>query len=338
MAMLDIFNNEAFSTIELTNAINVVPNKFGRIGEIGLFTPRSTRTTSVAVEFNNGVLNLLPSNKRGGPATPNRTGKRSLKNFNIPHFSLEDTILAEDVQNVRAFGSETDLEVVQDVVNERLIEMSNKHDITREWLRAGALRGTILDSDGSVILNLFTEFGVTQKAVDFVLGTGTTDIKAKCAEITDHIRLNLLGDTMTGVHALCSRSWFDKFVNHAAVKDAFIYQQGQNVLRDNMSDRFVFQGITFEVYLGTAVDADGTERKFIPDGDVRFFPLGTSSSFYDYSAPADFVETVNTLGLPKYAKQAVDAKFQRFVEIHTQMNPLPICLRPALLVRGFSSN
>lgn len=338
MAMLDVFNNEAFSTLELTNAINVVPNSFGRLAEIGLFTPRSVRTSNVAVEFNNGVLNLLPAGKRGGPATPNKTGKRSLKNFSIPHFALEDTILAEDVQNVRAFGSENDLEVVQDVVNERLIEMSGKHDITREWLRVGALRGTVLDSDGSVILNLFTEFGVTQKEVDFVLGTAGTDVAGKCREVLRHIELNLKGDTMTGVHALCSSAWFDKFVSHATVKDAYAYYLGINPLREDVRRRFVFQGIVFEEYLGSATDVDGTERKFIVDGDVRFFPLGTRSSFFDYSAPADFVETVNTLGLPKYAKQAVDAKFQRFVEIHTQMNPLPICLRPALLVRGFSSN
>jgi hypothetical protein len=338
MPMLDIFNNEAFSTLELTNAINVVPNQFGRIGEIGLFAPKSTRTTSVAVEFNNGVLNLIPAGTRGGPANLNKTGKRQLKNFNIPHFPLEDQIKAEDVQNIRAFGSENELEQVQDVVNDRLIEMSRKHDITREWLRAGALRGTIMDSDGSVLLNLFTEFGVTEKVVDFVLGTAGTDVAGKCREVSRHIELNLKGDTFNGVHALCSPTWFDKFVNHATVKDAYAFYLGMNPLREDVRRRFVFQGIVFEEYLGSATDADGNERKFIVEGDVRFFPLGTTSSFFDYSAPADFMETVNTLGLPKYAKQAIDAKFARYVDIHTQMNPLPICLRPALLVRGHSSN
>jgi hypothetical protein len=127
-------------------------------------------------------------------------------------------------------------------------------------------------------------------------------------------------------------------VNHATVKDAYAFYLGMNPLREDVRRRFVFQGIVFEEYLGSATDADGNERKFIVEGDVRFFPLGTTSSFFDYSAPADFMETVNTLGLPKYAKQAIDAKFARYVDIHTQMNPLPICVRPALLVRGHSSN
>jgi hypothetical protein len=338
MPMLDIFNNDAFSTSELTNAINNVPNMYGRVGEIGLFAPRSVTTTQVMVEINNGVLNLLPPTLRGGPAAQNKTGKRSLKSYVVPQFALEDRILAQDIQNVRAFGSETELEMVQDVVNERLIEMSNKHDITREWLRVGALRGTVMDDTGAVILNLFTDFGVTQKVVDFVLGTAGTDVQGKCREVKRHIEDNLKGDVMSGVHALCSPEWFDKFVAHPNVKDAYIYQQGQNVLRDDLRSRFEFQGITFEEYRGTATDKDGNERKFIPAGDVRFFPLGTRSTFFDYSAPADFMETVNTRGLPKYAKQAVDTQFQRFVDLHTQMNPLPICLRPAVLVRGNSSN
>lgn len=338
MAALDIFNNSAFSTLELSTAINSVPNMYGRVGALNLFTPKSVRTTSVAVEINNGVLSILPPGTRGGPATVNNTGKRTLRNFNIPHFALEDRIMAEDVQNIRAFGTETELEMVQDVVNDRLVELSNKHDITMEWLRVGAIRGTLMDDTGATILNLFTEFGVTQLEVDFVLGTSTTDVQGKCRAVLRQMEDNLLGDTMTGVRALCSPEFWDKFTNHAQVRDAYAFQQGQSILRDDLRKGFNFQGITWEEYRGSATDKDGNVRKFIPAGDVRFVPEGTSQTFFNYFAPADFMETVNTPGLPKYAKQAIDARFSRFVDLHTQMNPLPICLRPALLVRGYSSN
>jgi len=50
-----------------------------------------------------------------------------------------------------------------------------------------------------------------------------------------------------------------------------------------------------------------------------------------YNAPADFVETANTIGLPRYAKQAVDQQFARWVMLHVQSNPLPICTRPQVL-------
>ena len=52
------------------------------------------------------------------------------------------------------------------------------------------------------------------------------------------------------------------------------------------------------------------------------------------NAPADFVEAANTIGLPRYAKQAVDQQFARWVMLHVQSNPLPICTRPRVLIKG----
>ena len=51
-----------------------------------------------------------------------------------------------------------------------------------------------------------------------------------------------------------------------------------------------------------------------------------------YNAPADFNETVNTPGQPVYAKQE-PRKFDRGTDLHTQSNPLPMCLRPSVLVK-----
>jgi hypothetical protein len=56
--------------------------------------------------------------------------------------------------------------------------------------------------------------------------------------------------------------------------------------------------------------------------------------FRQYNAPADFVETANTIGLPRYAKQAADQQFARWVMLHVQSNPLPICTRPRVLIKG----
>ena len=39
-------------------------------------------------------------------------------------------------------------------------------------------------------------------------------------------------------------------------------------------------------------------------------------------------------GLPRYAKKAVDQQFARWVMLHVQSNPLPICTRPRVLIKG----
>ena len=56
--------------------------------------------------------------------------------------------------------------------------------------------------------------------------------------------------------------------------------------------------------------------------------------FRQYNAPADFVETANTIGLPRDAKQAVEQQLAGWVMLHVQSNPLPICTRPRLLIKG----
>jgi hypothetical protein len=90
--------------------------------------------------------------------------------------------------------------------------------------------------------------------------------------------------------------------------------------------------ITFEEYRGQATDPEGNTRRFIEAGEAHVFPLGTLDTFATYVAPADFNETVNTLGQPLYAKQE-PRKFERGTDLHTQSNPLPICHRPAVLVK-----
>ena len=343
MPALDVFTGDAFSAKELTDAINTVPNQFGRINELNLFPDRGIRTTSVMVEEQNGVLHLLATAERGAPGTAGVKPKRKARTFANLHVPHDTQIKADDVQNLREFGSDNELAGVENRVNEELVSHRVKHDITREHLRAGALRGDIIDADGSTLLNLFTEFGIAQTAVDFVLGTAGTNVRTKAMAVRRAVELALKGEVMTGVHALCSPSFFDALVSHASVERAWDNHQGNSDrLSNDPRSGFSFGGITWEEYLGeaTTLNEDGTTtlRKFVPDGDARVFPVGTRQSFWTYNAPGDFVEAVNTMGLPVYAKQSPDSKFNRWVDIHSQQNPLPLCLRPAVLVRAHSSN
>lgn len=343
MATMDIFRNSAFQTRELSDAISVIPNMFGRIGEIGLFSPKSLRQPQFQIEASNGILSLVTSSPRGAAAPGLRIGKRNMRDFSTRRFIQEAQITADDVDGIRAFGSETELTQVQDEVNERLISLRANLDITAEFLRAGALRGVVLDADGSTIANLFTEFGVTQKEVDFTFGTAGTNWIGKANEVKRHIELNLKGDMMTGVHALCSPGWWDRLMKLQDFKDAFQYYQSvAEPLRNDVRKGVSWQGITWEEYLGEAdtpnENGTWTTRKFIPDNEVRFFPLGTRTTFRDYLAPADYMETVNTPGQAFYAKIAPDPKFNQYVDVQAQTNRLPICMRPAVLIRGFSSN
>ena len=97
----------------------------------------------------------------------------------------------------------------------------------------GALKGVILDADGSVLHNLYSDFEIGPKSVNFALATETTNVRNKCVEVSAHIEANLRGEFMTGVRCLCSPEFFEKLVGHAKVEKAYEnYAQGAMLLDD----------------------------------------------------------------------------------------------------------
>jgi len=226
MPALDIFGSSAFSMVALTDAINKMPFVPGRIGQLGLFREQGVSTTSVMIEEREGSLNLVETTARGAPAVQNTTNKRKARSLVVPHVALEDTILADEVQNVRAFGSESMLEGVQAVVNQRMSEMATKMDATLEHLRIGAIKGQILDADGSaVIYDLFTEFGVTAHTeIDFDLDAASPApgvIKKKCHDIRRKVEDELGAQPYDHVHAICGADFFDDLITHSEVEKAY---------------------------------------------------------------------------------------------------------------------
>jgi hypothetical protein len=335
MPALDIFAGSAFSMVALTDAINKMPFVPGRIGQLGLFREQGVSTTAVMIEEREGALTLVETTSRGAPAVQHVPNKRKARSLTVPHVALEDTILADEVQNVRAFGSENQLEGVQAVVNQRLSEMASKMDATLEHLRVGAIKGQILDADGSaVIYDLFTEFGVSQHSeIDFDLDNATPApgaVKKKCHDIRRKIEDELGVVPYDHIHAMCGPDFFDDLITHPEVEKAYErWLDGAFLRQGQARGSFEYAGILFEEYRGRVGSVDFTDAS-----KAYFFPVGVPGLFRQYNAPADFVETANTIGLPRYAKQAVDQQFARWVMLHVQSNPLPICTRPRVLIRG----
>ena len=338
--VLDMFASQNFSARVLTEVINVVPNALNKIGNMGLFPIKGVPTTYVRLAYKGGEITILPTRERGGPATKN--GRRGVKfiGFDIPHIPHEDAVLALDIQNRVRLGEPQAFERAQDLIAERLEEMTSKHYRTLEHMRVGAIKGIILDADGSEIYNLFTEFGITQKVVDFNLDNGATDVSAKIVEVLRYMEDNLNGETMSGVRALCSREFFDAFIGHAKVKEAYDkYASAQEPLRQDVRKGFNHKGVIWEEYHDTFSylqdDGSSQSRRAVAAGDCHFVPLGTSAT-QTFVAPPNSLDEANIAppaGRLMYAKQE-RMKFDQGIEIHTESNPLPIVKRPALLVKG----
>src|SRR5690606_35599296 len=126
----------------------------GRAGQIIPWNERGVRTLSIMIEEKDGVLSLVNPTPRGGPGETFAKEKRTARSLTIPHYQVDDAIWADEVQGIRAFGSETELQTVQGLVNERAAgHVQQRLDPTLEFQRIGAVKGVILNADGSTLYN-----------------------------------------------------------------------------------------------------------------------------------------------------------------------------------------
>ncbi len=95
------FDAGGYSLAEMTEAINLLPNVYTRLGQMGLFRFEGVTQRSVVIEQAEGVLNLLPTVPLGGPATVANRDTRSMRSFAVPWIPHDDVITPQDIQGVR---------------------------------------------------------------------------------------------------------------------------------------------------------------------------------------------------------------------------------------------
>ena len=325
---MDIFNDDAFSVVSLTKAIEDTPFVPGRVGQLGIFSEEGVSTTSVSIEKVGSTVSLVPAASRGSSGRPMGNDKRQMIPFTATHLPQRASILADEVQNLRAFGSETEVETAQRLMNRKLAKMRRDLDTTIEYQRIGAIKGSILDSDGTTeLLNLHTAFGTSVTSHNMVLGTAGTLVRNKVIEARRKMEAALGGLTYSGARVLCSASFFDALVGHAKVEAAFDRYMNGEFLREDQRGGFYFAGVFWEEYRGQV-----GATKFIADGEAWMVPEGVPDLFVTNYAPADYMETVNTLGQAYYAKQE-PKDFNKGIDVETQSNPIHICTRPAVPVK-----
>jgi hypothetical protein len=340
--ILDIFNSDAFSVINLTLGILKRPYVPGRLSPV--FRVEGISTWIAAIEQRANKLALIPAKtRRSGATTAAPAERETIYPILVPHLPYDDALLAADVQGVREFGSSDQVKSIQTELRMKLEKLRQDHEVTHEYHRVGAIQGVVKDADGITTLhNLFTIFGITEEEVEFDLDVDATDVKAKCREVRRIIRGKLGGRTSTGIVGQCGEDFWSLLVSHPEVKaaherlneGAYLRQlqirQGAQPGQDDLEE-LVFGNIHFQLYEGQVGDVP-----FIPTDQCRFYPTGVPDLFVEYYGPADFEETVNTRGLPFYAKQE-RMKFGKGIEIHTQSNPCVICSEPEFLVKGITN-
>jgi len=333
----DVFSQDAFQFLSLTEAVNQMPFVESRLGQLGLFSAfvEGVETDVVVIDETEGQLQLLTTLPRGAdPQKAVKDKKAKSRAIKIPHLQFEDRIQASSLLGKRAPGS-NQLETVAKKINDRYQWMLN-HAVapTLEVHRLNALRGILLDADGTTVIHdYFTFFGVAQITKNFQFSLATLNVREQCHQTIRLIEDYLDGIPYTGVRALCGRTFFDNLIKHPSVRDTYLNWQAATELRDDIRKvGFPFGGIVWEEYRGMRNLPNGVGM--VPDGECIIFPEGVAGMLRTYYAPADFLETVDVLGQPLYAKVAPDWKYNRWVDTLLESNPLHINCRPRATLKG----
>jgi Phage major capsid protein E len=330
---------QPFEVTDLTPEINLIPNTWGLINELGIFGTQSVAQNAITLEYSNGTLAVVPDQPRGVRNTVNKDDNRKMYAFQLTHHPLDDYISPRDLAGKRAYGNTDAAENEAAVTARKLNRMRMNHAITLEAARAYTLTtGLQYAPNGTVSTNFYSDFGITRTEVDFVLGTATTNITDKIEAAIASIQDTMLsGEIAGGFVALCSPEFFGKLIKQANVVEAYkYYSSTQEPLRQRLGSgiyrRFVHGGIEFIEYRGVYNGA-----RLIPAGDAYILPTGTMETFQTYFGPAEKFDTVNTLGEQTYVWSYRDAKNEK-IELESESNFLNILRRPQTVVRAFSSN
>ena len=341
MVSLDIFHQDPFTTIQLTAAVERVPYLPGALGDLGIFEDDPIRTTALAVEERTGVLNVIQTSQRGAPPANDRTTEqRKMRYFEVPRITEGDTIHASELQNIRAFGTESELMQVQTEVARRLSGPTGlipRVQYTMENMRLAAIQGVLTDADGSVIYNWFDEFQITQPTeVAFNLAANVEfSLRPLCNQIVRNMARAAKGafTPQTQVYAICGDAFWDAFTNHVdVVKTFYNWQAAQELRKGQAFEAMYFGGIYWFNYRGSD---DNTTIK-IPDDKVKFFPKDAPGIFRRALAPGERFEFVNTPGKEMYVIPVFDLQRNMWWRMEVYSYPLHICTRPEVLFSGRS--
>ena len=340
--IMNVFRQDAFSTLELTAFVARHPYVPTGLGQLNLFTDKPIKTTALAVEDRTGILRVIPTSPRGSAPTERVTEKRRMRYFDVPRLAHGDTIQSHELQNITPYvdGDEevTVLMQVQAEVARRLAGpegMQSNMEATMELHRLGAVQGVLLDTDGSVLFNWFQEFGINQPVeVGFNLpAKATSTLRPLCNQVVRAMMRGSQGawTPSTRVQAIVGDLFWDEFTTHPDVEKTYLnWNEAQELRKGTAFSTMPFGGIDWMNYRGS----NDNQTIAVPADKVKFFPVDAPGVFQRALAPGENLEWVNTPGKELYVQPIFDRDRNSWFRQELYSYPLHICTRPETLQSG----
>lgn len=338
MLSMNVFNQDAFSAISLTAAVDKIDYLPSALSVMpGLIVPDPVRSEVIWIEERSTGFVILPFSPRG--AAPHQTGgdTRKARAFGTLRYGDASRITASELFTIRAFGSETALKTLQLEVGRRQQKIQNNNQFTKEYHIFNLVtQAKVLDADGTLKYNWATEFGQTiPTEIDFDLDNATPAsgiVRKKCTAVRRSMQIALKGvGTAREVVGLCGDAFWDDLVSHPEVLKTYENWAAASDLRNGFAKEwqtFRYGDITWINYRGTD---DGTFG--VGTDKVKFFPLG-SGIFRWAQSPGEKFEHLGTLGKESYSWMVTDKDRDMWADVELYSYPLPVCTMPSALHQG----
>lgn len=330
-----------YGLTEWTEQVVRIPNQYGFIKSQGYFNTDTTGQTAVVFDKSESTTTLLPRVNRG-QRSPSVGKDRSVETFSIalPFFKHEEYITPEDLQGQRMVGTPDSPETL---ANARAIKFEDGRravDQTHEYMMIQAIKGVSIDPEGNTLADMYSLFNISQEVVDFEFTAATTEVYNLVSQVKRYVQANILsGNVIQGFDVFCSEQWFDAFVTHPSVKEAYLNwqsnaryrEESSNYFNWGISDVFVYNGVRFMTYPAVFVKPDGTTETAIADGEAHVVPRA-QGMFRGYYGPNDKLTGANQRGSELFAFEYRDPR-DEFHEIMFETAPLFFATNPKVLVK-----
>lgn len=340
MPTIRSFTN-TFEVVDQTASLLKVPQTWTLLGDSGLFVDEPLTTQVATFQEINGSLSVIGDSIRGSKPQAMGGDVRKMHSYSLSHHQFVDSLYPEDIAGKSSYSDISQEESEAGALLKKMEKARRSFDVTKEIARFRTLgTGTVWSPNGTIAGNFYSDFGITRKQVDFVLGTATTDVVAKCEEIIASFQANADGgEIITGVTAYASPTFFAALIAHAKVQVSYTNQtlaMGANIQRERAGGmglyrRFNFAGINFievpTILAGTSL---------VTAGDCIFVAEGTDNGFVTYYGPANRFGFVGSRAETSYlwTQRMPDLKE---IRIEGEFNMLNVLRKPAMVARGYTS-
>lgn len=343
---LDIFRNDGFTPIALQRVVDNEPFVPQMLGQLGLFDPEPLEgTDKVMLYEEDGNIRMVPITQRGEPDSVQKRDVGRLRVLETLRLAKQDSLRAGELWKTTATALPESIRLrnATDLISKRLAKLHSDLEATKELHRFGAIQGKILDVDGSVAVNFFTEYGIADPtAIDINFGTTTEDqLQMFIQENFEQPMVESLNNrALPGVRivALAGNGLWGKLMRHPAVREIWKAQQTGRAIamqvnplaKSNLWESIWFAGIEWVHWRGMTGG-----QMAVPTNQAILFPVGATDVFKVFWAPGETLHDVDKPGKSEYPYIQPDTRDQmpEFVDIFLRSYPLYACIYPQCLMR-----